>query len=130
MALVFTNAELPVFDLAPGSRSRVLASAAMGATCMSVVERWLDPGAEVSTHRHPEGIEEAIWVVSGAAEFWIGDERAEVGPDCTVIVPPLSEHGFRSIGSEPLYVYSRYSAAVPLTVNDDGSEGEPEVPGT
>ena len=108
----------------------MLAAASTGTTCMAVAERWLEPGAEVSLHRHPEGVEEAVWVRSGEAEFRVGDEVAVVGADCTVVIPPLAWHGFRALGGAELALFTRWSAAVPTTLDEDGGEGEPEVPGT
>ena len=127
---VIENEQEPILDCGPGSRSRVLAGATHGTKFMSVVERWLDPGAEIVTHRHPEGVEEVIWVRSGQGEFWVDDERQTVGEDTTLVIPPLSTHGVRAVGDEPLYFMSRYSAARPVTVADGGGEGEPEVPGS
>jgi mannose-6-phosphate isomerase-like protein (cupin superfamily) len=123
------NEEQPILDAGPGIRSRVLAGASNGAHHMSVVERWLDPGAVVEAHRHPGEVEEAIWVRAGEMEIRIEDEIAVVGPDATVVVPPLATHTLRAVGGDELYVLSRWSAAVPLTVLDDGAEGAPEIPG-
>ena len=127
---VIENEEQPVLEAGPGSRSRVLAARSNGTTCMAVVERWLEPGAEVPLHRHPEETEEVIWVISGRGEFEVDGERVVVGADTTVVIPPTSFHAFRTVGEETLYLYSRYSAAVPVMLTDDGAEGESEVPGT
>ena len=124
------NDRQPILESGPGSRSRVLAAASNGATCMAVVERWLDPGASVAPHRHPTGIEEVIWIRSGRAEFTVDGERVEVGPDHTVVIPPLSRHEFRSVGEEPLSLFSRYSSATPTVLADDGTEAGSEIPGT
>jgi len=122
------NEQQPIVEGSPGSRGRVLAGASNGATCMAVVERWLDPGTEVAAHRHPEGIEEVIWVRGGRGEFRVEDERAEVGPDHTLVIPPRARHSFRSVGDEPLWLFSRYSAATPTLLADDGSEVGSEIP--
>jgi mannose-6-phosphate isomerase-like protein (cupin superfamily) len=120
----------PILVAGPGSRCRVIASARNGATRISVVERWLEPSAEVLLHRHPEGVEEVVWVRAGEAAFRVEDETVVVGPGTTIVIPPLAQHGFRSQGSVDLYLVSRYSAPVPVTLGEDGSEGAPEVPGT
>lgn len=127
---VIQNDDQPVLESGRGTRSRVIAAAHNSATRMSVVERWLDPGAEMRLHRHPEGIEEVIWVRSGDGEFRVGDEIAVVGADHTIVIPPLAWHSFRVVGDAELYVLSRYSAAVPVTLTEEGGKGEPEVPGT
>jgi quercetin dioxygenase-like cupin family protein len=128
-ARVIDNADEPILESGPGCRSRLLAGALHGTGFMSVVERWISPGAEVPTHRHPEGVEEVIWVRGGNGEFWVDDEQATLAEDTTIIVPPLRRHGFRAVGDETLWLFSRYSAATPMTLGDDGSEGAPEVPG-
>ena len=128
--LVVVNEQEPILQAGPGSRARVLAAASKGARHMAVAERWLDPGAEVAVHTHPESVEEVVWIAAGSAEFRVGDETEVVGADCTVVIPPLTPHGFTALGDEPLHVFSRWSAAVPVTVAEDGGEGPPEVPGT
>jgi mannose-6-phosphate isomerase-like protein (cupin superfamily) len=126
--LVENDAQL-LLEAAPGSRSRVLAGACNGARHMAVVERWLDPGVEVADHRHPEGVEEVIWVRGGRGEFRVDGERAEIGPEQTLVIAPLSLHGFRSIGDEPLSLLCRYSSARAPLLAADGGDAGPELPG-
>src|SRR4051794_38691260 len=95
---VIENEDQPILENGSGDRSRVLASAAYGTTCMAVVERWLDPGAEVPEHRHPEGVEEVVWIRAGRGSFTVDGEEAEIGPDHTLVIAPLARHSFRSIG--------------------------------
>src|SRR5262245_11415314 len=95
---VIDNDEQPILAAGPGMRSRVLAGSVNGALHMSVVERWLAPGAVVEPHRHPAELEEAIWIRAGELEIRVDDELAVVGPDTTVVVPPLARHCLRSVG--------------------------------
>jgi quercetin dioxygenase-like cupin family protein len=109
-----------IIEGGPGNRSRVLAAASHGATCMSVVERWLDPGKAIALHRHPDGIEEVIWVRGGRAEFTVDGESAIVGPDQTVVIAPGSTHAIQAVGDETLWMFCRYSSATPTVVSDGG----------
>jgi quercetin dioxygenase-like cupin family protein len=127
---VVDNEQQPVVELARGSRSRVLAGASTGASCMAVVERWLDPGAQVPVHRHPPGVEEVIWIRDGQGEFEVDGERALIGPDHTLVIAPLSRHGFRVVGDETLSLLCRYSAPVPAILEEDGRVGASEIPDT
>ena len=128
--IVVELADLPIVEVAPGSRARIIAAESNGTTCMAVVERWLDPGVGTPVHRHPEGTEEVVWVKAGTARFEVGDDEATVEPEHTVVIPALSPHSFASVGDEPLHLMCRYSAARPLVLDDDGRPGEPEIPGT
>ena len=123
-------ADLPIVEVAPGSRARIVAAESNGTTCMAVVERWLDPGVGTPVHRHPERTEEVVWVRAGQARFRVGDEEATVEPEHTVVIPPLQPHAVTSVGDEPLHLMCRYSAARPLVLDADGRPGEPEIPGT
>jgi quercetin dioxygenase-like cupin family protein len=127
--LVVDNEQVPVLESGPGRRSRVLAGHALGARHMAVAEQWLDPGAGMPMHRHPDDCEEVFWIVSGTAEVRIDDEAEVVESDCTVIVPPGSLHGFTALGGEPLHLWTRWSRAIPTVLGEDGAEGDAEVPG-
>ncbi len=117
---VIDHAAAAIVESAPGNRSRVIADASQGSTCMSVVERWLDPGNAIALHRHPEEIEEVIWVRGGRAEFTVNGDRAVVGPDQTVVIAPGSIHAIQAVGDETLWMFCRYSSATPTALTDAG----------
>ena len=53
---------------------------------LSVVE--LDPGAVVAEHRHDN--EQLGVVLSGLMSFRVGDERRDLGPGGTWVIPPTA----------------------------------------
>lgn len=55
---------------------------------LSVVE--LDPGAVVAEHSHPN--EQLGIVLRGAMDFRVGDERRELGPGGTWVIPANTPH--------------------------------------
>lgn len=112
------DAEQPVRDVAPGIRMRVRIGSEHGAESLTVIDRWLDPGTAIPLHRHPDGIEEATWVVEGEAEFTVGDERAVVGVDHTVIVPAGTPHAIRQHGEGTLHILTRHSSSRPEMLGD------------
>lgn len=124
------NEDQPLLEVGAGDRCRILASAANGARHLTVAERWLDPGAVVAEHRHPAGIEEALWVRAGRLEVVVAGETAELPAGTTVVIPPLQAHRLRSLGPEAAVLFCRYSAAQPLTLSDSAGIGPPELPGT
>ena len=69
----------------PGAETRMLISAANGATQLCIFEQWLAPGAGAPTHSHP--VEEVLTVLSGEAEMWLDDARTIVKAGQSLIVP-------------------------------------------
>ena len=57
---------------ATGVQTRMVVSAANGATQLCVFEQWVAPGKGAPTHSHP--VEEVLTVREGEAEMWIGED--------------------------------------------------------
>lgn len=53
---------------------------------------YMPPGEGHQFHRHPE-LEEIIYVVSGTAEQWVGEERRLLGPGEMAHIPKDLIHG-------------------------------------
>lgn len=105
--ILVKHEEQPWDEWRPGVRSRQWASAATGALQLRVAEQVLDPGRQVPQHWHY--FEETITILSGRAEFTVDGETAEGGPGTTLIINPLSHHGFRNIADEPLHITASMS---------------------
>ncbi|TWD46833.1 cupin domain [Agrobacterium vitis] len=52
-------------------------------------------GAEGARHNHPHI--QSTYVQSGRFEFFIGDDRFEVGPGDSFVIPSLAFHGCRAL---------------------------------
>lgn len=57
-----------------------------------LVRVYMPPGEGHQFHRHPE-LEEIIYVLSGTAEQWVGEERRLLGPGEMAHIPPDVVHG-------------------------------------
>jgi mannose-6-phosphate isomerase-like protein (cupin superfamily) len=66
---------------------------------LSVVYIEIDPGKWLATHT--DSAEEIVLVVEGTVEAEVADERAELGACEMVLIPPMTPHGFRNVGTVP-----------------------------
>ncbi len=94
----------------PGVETRMLISAANGATQLCLFEQWVAPGAGAPTHSHP--VEEVLTVRDGEAEIWIEDRRMVVRAGESVIVPPGRLHGFRNCGTGALHIHATLASPI------------------
>jgi mannose-6-phosphate isomerase-like protein (cupin superfamily) len=108
----------PIVEWRPGVRTR-LDDASPDGTC--VFEQWCDPGCGAPTHTHFEA-EELIAVVTGTADFWIGDEHTSVCAGGSIRLPAHSWHGFRNSGDTELHIVATFDAAKPLVQYRDEHE--------
>ena len=77
----------------PGIPRTVLVDASRGAESLWVGHLEVAPGAQVTTHIHPD-TEEAMVIVEGELEAALGDEVVTLGPGDTVLAPAGVKHGF------------------------------------
>jgi quercetin dioxygenase-like cupin family protein len=61
----------------------------------------MPPGKAHQFHRHP-ALEEIIYVVSGTAEQWVGEERRLLGPGDSAHIPRDVVHGTYNAGATTL----------------------------
>ena len=77
----------------PGIPRTILVDASHGAKSLWVGHLEIAPGAQVTTHIHPD-TEEAMVIVEGQLEAVLGDEVINLGPGDTVLAPAGVKHGF------------------------------------
>ncbi len=77
----------------PGIPRTILVDASHGAQSLWVGHLEIAPGAQVTTHIHPD-TEEAMVIVEGQLEAVLGDEVVTLGPGDTVLAPAGVKHGF------------------------------------
>ncbi|MEW6156183.1 MAG: cupin domain-containing protein [Verrucomicrobiota bacterium] len=65
------------------------------------VRAHLQPGAAHNFHYHP-GIEEILYVLSGTAEQWVGEEYRKMGPGDSLYLPPDLVHATFNVGKDVL----------------------------
>lgn len=112
----------------PGVRTRLQAGEALGSTLLCVGEQWFEPGTSAPLHRHP-GVEEIVTVLSGQAEFQVGEKTCVLGPSTSIVLAPGSVHGFSNASTEILHVIGIYSAGAPPTIYEDAPDVVVEIAG-
>jgi len=115
--IVINHKEQELASWRPGNKTRLNVGASTGATKLCIAEQWFDPGTGAPTHTHFE-TEETITVLEGRAEFWVGDDRAVLEPEMTIVLPPYSHHGFTNVGDGTLHIWAAYSDASVRTEYD------------
>ena len=103
-----------------GVMTRMLASAANGATQLCLFEQWCEPGHGAPTHLH--AVEEVLHVLDGQADIWIGDRHETLASGQLMIVPAGHKHGFSNSGTRPLHIRSTLAAPVFEAAYDDKRE--------
>lgn len=120
--LIVDHKAQPIVSWRPGNRTLRHCSKTLGASYMTAGEQWFEPGTGAPLHHHPDGVEEVIVVLEGSARFTVDGEEVVVRAGQSIILPPLSHHGFVAI--EDLHIGGGgLSSAVQTTVFDN----EPEL---
>ncbi len=116
--LIVDHKEQPLVSWRPGNQTMRHCSQALGAEHMTTGEQWFEPRTGAPQHSHPEGVEEVIVVLEGSALFKIDGEEVVVSAGQSIILPPLSHHGF--VAREPFHIGGGgLSSAVQTTVFDE-----------
>jgi len=120
--LIVDHEEQPVVSWRPGNLTVRHCSQALGSQHLTAGEQWFEPGTGAPMHSHPEGVEEVIVVLEGSARFIVDGEELVVSKGQSIILAPLSHHGF--VALEHLHIGGGgLSSAVQTTVFDE----EPEL---
>ena len=90
---ILYRADAKTEECYPGIRRRILVGASHGAKSLWVGHLEIAPGAQVTTHIHPD-TEEAMVTVEGQLEAVLGIEVANPGPGDTVLAPAGVKHRF------------------------------------
>ena len=116
--LIIDHKEQPLVSWRPGNQTMRHCSQALGAEHLTTGEQWFEPGTGAPQHSHPEGVEEVIVILEGSATFKVDGEEVVVGAGQSIILPPLSHHGF--VANEPFHIGGGgLSSAVQTTVFDE-----------
>jgi mannose-6-phosphate isomerase-like protein (cupin superfamily) len=113
------TASQPREEWRAGVMTRMLASAANGASQLCLFEQWCEPGHGAPTHLH--AVEEVLHVIDGRADIWIDDVHATLNSGQLMIVPGR-QHGFSNSGDAILHIRSTLAAPVFEAAYDDKRE--------
>ena len=86
-----------------GSLAWLSRPASTGAAALTVIEVTLLPGKGHNFHKHPDQ-EEVIYVLQGAVEQWLDQEKRVLGPGDSVFIPADVVHASFNAGSAPAQV--------------------------
>jgi mannose-6-phosphate isomerase-like protein (cupin superfamily) len=103
-----------------GVLTRMLASAANGATQLCLFEQWCEPGHGAPTHLH--AVEEVLHVLDGEADVWVDEAHVTLASGQLIVVPAGRKHGFANSGTGTLYIRSTLAAPVFEAAYDDKRE--------
>ena len=104
----------------PGVLTRMISSAAVGASQLTVFEQWCDPGLGAPAHLH--AVEEVLTVLEGEAEVWLEAEHRRMTAGQSLIVPAGRRHGFKNTGASILRVQAILASPVFEAAYDDHRE--------
>lgn len=96
-----------------GIRGRFLAHKDLGSVGVSLLTNVVEPGANAPLHTH--SVEETMLVLSGLVWAQVGNERHQVGPNTTVIIPPHTPHAWGNAGSEPATLLWAFAGSDPFS---------------
>jgi quercetin dioxygenase-like cupin family protein len=103
-----------------GVLTRMIVSAAVGASQLCIFEQWCGPGLGAPLHLH--AVEEVLTVVEGTAEIDVEGERRLATAGQSVVIPAGRKHGFTNAGSETLRVQAILASPVFEAAYDDHRE--------
>ena len=104
----------------PGVMTRMIASAATGASQLAIFEQWCDPGLGAPAHLH--AVEEILTVLEGEALVWVEDERRQLSAGQSAVIPAGRKHGFHNTGTGTLRVQAVLASPVFEAAYDDARE--------
>jgi mannose-6-phosphate isomerase-like protein (cupin superfamily) len=107
---VLKHADYPIEKWRDGVMTQMRMSYLFGGRQLCIFDQFCDPGLGAPRHLH--AVEEVLEVISGSAEVWVNGEKAVVGADQSILIPPGALHGFCNIGTETLHV--RATLASPI----------------
>ena len=110
----------PLEQWREGVQTRMVISAANGATQLCVFEQWVAPGKGAPTHSHP--VEELLTVREGEAEMRLGEARRLVRAGQSLVVPAGRLHGFRNAGTGTLHIHAILASPIFEATPEGASE--------
>ena len=117
---VLVHDEQPLEQWREGVMTRMRVSALAGGRQLCIFEQFCEPGLGAPTHSH--AVEEVLEVLAGTAEVWLGEEKAAMQANQSVVVPAGARHGFRNIGQDILHMRATLAAPIFEAAYDDGRE--------
>jgi quercetin dioxygenase-like cupin family protein len=100
----------PLEDWRQGVMTRMRISALVGGRQLCIFDQFCDSGFGAPSHLH--AVEEVLEVIEGTAEVQLGEERAVLIANQSVLIPAGIKHGFRNL--DPTTLHVRATLAAPI----------------
>ncbi len=99
-------------QMRPGIRGQFLANKELGASDVGLLVNTAEPGVEVPLHMHT--VDEVLLVLQGTLWVRMRDERFNVGPRQSVIIPASTPHAWGNEGPEVAKVLFAFGGPDPF----------------
>jgi mannose-6-phosphate isomerase-like protein (cupin superfamily) len=118
--------------LAGSTHLRILEDGSTTSHRLGIAEITLPPHtAGPPQHRHARH-DEGFYVVSGTAQFTVGDQTYEAAPGTLVMIPPGAPHTFANASDEPIVLLNTFTPDLYVQyfrdLRDLASSGQPPSP--
>jgi mannose-6-phosphate isomerase-like protein (cupin superfamily) len=107
---IFIHDDQQIETWREGVRTRMRTSLLLGGHQLCIFDQFCDYDRGAPIHIH--AVEEILEVISGRAEFMLGDERAVVTSNQSILIPPGVKHSFRNLEHNMLHVRATLAAPV------------------
>jgi len=115
---------IPEVLMRPGIHGRFLAHKDLGANRVSLLMNRAERGAAVPLHMHE--VEETVVMFEGRIWVQLGEERRVIGPNDTVIIPPLTPHAWGTEGTKEARMMWVYGGPDPFADSTYFEGGPPK----
>lgn len=122
MATVIRGDDVSLLETPGRNHTGGLATPSRGAAEVSLIRQRQLPGGGNPSHTHDR--EEVILVIAGTVTVTVADERLDLGPSDTIIVPPRTSHRIENAGAEA----AEWLLVAPAGVRFFGADGTEATP--
>lgn len=122
MATIVRNDDVQLWETPGRNHTGGLATPSRGAGEVSVIRQRQLPGGSNPSHTHDR--EEVMVVAAGRVAVTVAEDRIEIGPGDTLIVPPRTPHRIANVGGEAAEWLLVAPAGVRF-IHADGTEARP-----
>jgi len=114
---ILDHNQQPLEKWRDGVMTRMRISSLIGGRQLCIFDQFCDSGLGAPLHLH--SVEEVLEVIEGTAEVQLGNEKAILTANQSVLIPAGIRHGFRNLDQTTLHVRATLAAPVFEATYDD-----------
>ena len=107
---VLKHDDQPMEKWRDGVMTRMRTSAMTDGRQLCIFDQFCNYGLGAPTHLH--AVEEVLEVMDGTAEIWLGDDKAIVTANQSVLIPAGVLHGFKNLRETVLHMRATLAAPI------------------